>query len=202
MLEQWRENLDLKHTLSEKSFVCEDHFRDEDILRCFETPLSDGTVHRIERNAPKLKYGSIPISGTNIDICSESVGEVDEGMDTGGVLTEQKRNVHGQSFANSQELVENVLVVADAQTDSENVTVDTITGHEPSSSKNRNADATENSSPAVNTNDPRSEWNFQSLLSSYKNIPLPSPTWAGIVNKRNDVVTRIKYSVAWKFTMT
>ncbi|XP_065202890.1 uncharacterized protein LOC135833158 [Planococcus citri] len=40
--------------------VCEIHFKEDEIIRFYETKLTDGTIHRIERDNPRLKPGAVP----------------------------------------------------------------------------------------------------------------------------------------------
>ncbi|XP_046483721.1 uncharacterized protein [Neodiprion pinetum] len=47
-------------TLSANDSVCELHFHDSDVEKCYQTKMPDGTIHRIERGRYKLKLGAIP----------------------------------------------------------------------------------------------------------------------------------------------
>ncbi|XP_046745996.1 uncharacterized protein LOC124411125 isoform X2 [Diprion similis] len=47
-------------TLSVNDSVCELHFHDSDVEKCYQTKMPDGTIHRIERGRYKLKLGAIP----------------------------------------------------------------------------------------------------------------------------------------------
>ncbi|CAI6362034.1 unnamed protein product [Macrosiphum euphorbiae] len=46
--------------LTEKSYVCEVHFKENDILIYDETILNDGTVIKIKRIIPTLKAVAVP----------------------------------------------------------------------------------------------------------------------------------------------
>lgn len=63
MLEKWTHNLgELKKPLSEDCYICEDHFCNEDIVRCDETILVDGSTYRSQRTIPKLKETAVPLT--------------------------------------------------------------------------------------------------------------------------------------------
>jgi len=46
--------------LTERCYVCELHFKQNDILFFDETILNDGTVNKIKRIRPILKAGAVP----------------------------------------------------------------------------------------------------------------------------------------------
>lgn len=46
--------------LTEKCYICELHFKENDILLFDETILNDGTVNKIKRIRPILKAGAVP----------------------------------------------------------------------------------------------------------------------------------------------
>ncbi|KXJ83677.1 hypothetical protein RP20_CCG004429 [Aedes albopictus] len=60
LLGKWQKVLPVQRPLKEFDRVCDQHFREEDILRYWEHTIN-GTVERMERHKPALKPHSIPV---------------------------------------------------------------------------------------------------------------------------------------------
>lgn len=54
--------------LTEKCYICELHFEENDILLFDETILNDGTVNKIKRIRPILKAGAVPSIFPNLPL--------------------------------------------------------------------------------------------------------------------------------------
>lgn len=60
LLSRWQEVLPVQRPLKEFDRVCDQHFREEDILRYWEHTIN-GTVERMDRHKPALKPHSVPV---------------------------------------------------------------------------------------------------------------------------------------------
>lgn len=206
MLQQWRANLEVRRPLTEHSLVCEDHFRDEDIIRWIETPLSNGQVHRCRRGVPKLKCGSIPT--IKQAQCSKDCTMDKTSVDTEGGHLEGDQYLCCISQVHSEKLPDNVSdgnahVTAVRFHSKQNVSTanvqleNTVSGASVQVMDEDNLTTNVDSQDLAGTSstsrhvlqDSHERWNFEKLLSCYSEITLPSRMWAAIVDEAKQIVT-------------
>ncbi|EAT47268.1 AAEL001600-PB [Aedes aegypti] len=164
LLKQWQAVLPVRRPLKEFDRVCDQHFREEDILRYWEHTIN-GTVERMERHKPALKPNSVPVFGQTEEEDEEEQRRVET------VETPRKRKERNYR---SPEKVRKMKLTEDQQA-VENLTIAEPTQAFDSSTVHLSIENLEESVPVQV--EQLSHPDFDTLYDEVYEVELPSTLW-------------------------
>lgn len=185
-LELWRRSLRrVKKEIVMTDVICEKHFKEEDIIRYYETKLPDGRVWKLAKGMPDLKKTAVPKLYLDLQSNSNLITKKTSQTRTSSrkkrsAFTEVKQEIMSDDSEHAAVRDSNVISIKkEIETDSENVIIaDSVEIKEEICSDDDDVGATFTEDDVGTAAAEEVEtFNFNTLVDRVKDISKPNAAW-------------------------